>query len=150
VSATTPLPPKPVPDRDTQPFWDAVEERRLVVQRCSSCGHWIWQPKPVCPTCQTPDPVWTEIKGNGRVASWTVLHPPVLPVWADKVPFVVLLVELDEGVRMVGQLVDDLGELLQTNGEAEGLEFGKRVSLRWRVDEAGQTLPAWALSPSDG
>ena len=145
MSATMPLPPKPVPDRDTQPFWDAVEERRLVVQRCSSCGHWVWQPKPICPKCQTPDPEWTEVTGDGRVASWTVLHPPALPVWADQLPFVILLVELDEGPRMVGQLVDDSGGLLQTNGEAEGIEMGKRVSLRWRVDEAGQTLPAWTL-----
>ena len=54
--------------------------------------------------------------GGGRVGSWTVLHPPVLPAFADLVPFVVLLVELDEGVRMVGQLVGDDGIPLRTDG----------------------------------
>ena len=77
--------------------------------------------------------------------SWTVLHPPVLPVWSEQLPFVVLLVELDEGVRMIGQLVDRHGHLLQTNGEPEGVAMGGRVKLRWRIDEAGQTLPAWTL-----
>lgn len=147
MSAPTALPPKPVPDRDTQPFWDAVVEHRLMVQRCAACEAWIWQPRPICPRCHSADPIWTQVSGDARVISWTVLHPPVLTVWADKLPFVILLVELDEapGVRMIGQLVDDAGALLTTDGDAEGIGMGARVSLRWRVDEAGQTLPAWTL-----
>jgi len=78
------------------------------------------------------------------VASWTVLHPPVLAAFADLVPFVVLLVELDEGVRMVGQLVGDDGGLLRTDGTTEGLAMDAPVALRWR-DQAGVTLPAWTL-----
>ncbi|MCA1833344.1 MAG: Zn-ribbon domain-containing OB-fold protein [Actinomycetota bacterium] len=144
MSAAPPLPPRPVPDQDTLPFWDGVAERMLIVPRCASCGQWIWQPRPVCYRCRATNPVWTQVSGNGRVASWTVLHPPVLPVWADRLPLVVLLVELDEGIRMVGQLVDDEGTLLQTDGTAEGLAMGARVALRWRK-EADITLPAWTL-----
>jgi uncharacterized OB-fold protein len=145
VSQQTPLPPKPVADRDTQPFWDAVAEHRLVVQRCNECGRWIWQPRPICPTCHASDPAWTDVSGDARVVSWTVLRPPVLTVWQDKLPFVILLVELNDapGVRMIGQLVDDSGDLLQTDGTSEGIVFDVPVKLRWRVDEAGQTLPAW-------
>jgi len=148
VSTQTPLPPKPVADRDTQPFWDGVEAHRLLVPRCSACEAWIWQPRPLCPRCHAADPSWVELNGDAVVVSWTALHPPVLAVWADQVPFVVLLVELDgaPGVRMLGQLVDDSGTLLKTNGDAERLEFGDRLSMRWRVDEAGQTLPAWTLA----
>ena len=148
MSAAPPLPPKPVADRDTQPFWDAVAEHRLVVQRCASCGAWIWQPRPLCPRCHAPELAWTQVSGDARVVSWTALHPPVLAVWADKLPFVVMLVELDDapGVRLVGQLVDDSGELTRTNGEREGIAIGARVTLRWRVDEAGQTLPAWTMA----
>jgi uncharacterized OB-fold protein len=139
------LPPKPVPDRDTQPFWDAVAERQLLVQRCESCGDWIWQPRPICPRCHEPEPAWTEVSGAGTVASWTVLHPPVLPVWQDAVPFVLVLVELDEAptVRMVGQLVDAEGRRVQTD---RAVDFGAPVSLTWRTDEAGQVLPAWSLA----
>jgi uncharacterized OB-fold protein len=137
--------PLPVADADTQPYWDAAAEHRLLVPRCSRCGKWVWQPKPVCPACHTPDPVWTEVSGAGRVASWTVIHPPVLPAFADTVPFVILLVELDEGVRMVGQLVDESGALLVTDGADVGLEMGRRVVVRWR-EQGGVTLPAWGVA----
>jgi uncharacterized OB-fold protein len=138
------LPPKPVPDPDTRAYWDGVAERRLLVQRCAECGDWIWQPRPICPRCHEPDPQWTELSGAGTVASWTVIHPPVLPVWQDAVPFVLLLVEVDGApmVRMVGQLVDDAGERRHSD---EGVDFGAPVRLVWRTDEAGQVLPAWAL-----
>ena len=65
-----------------------------------------------------------------------------LPAYADLVPYVILLVELDEGVRMVGYLVDDAGEVLKTDGEAEGIRIGTRVSLRFH-DQAGTLLPSW-------
>jgi hypothetical protein len=146
VSQETPLPPKPVPDADTQAHWDGVAERRLLVQRCRACEMWIWQPKPICPRCHTADPEWTQVSGSGAVVSWTIVHPPVLPVWSDDVPFVVLLVELADapGVRMVGRLVDDSGKSV---GSAAGVDFGSRAQLQWRTDEAGQILPAWSLAP---
>jgi hypothetical protein len=133
----TALPPRPVGDQDTQPFWDAASERRLVVQRCGSCGRWIWQPRPLCPVCHTPDPAWVEVAGDGHLTSWTVIHPPVLPVWAKDVPFAVALVELDQGVRMVGRLVD---------ADPAAVSIGARVALRWR-EEAGTVLPAWTPAP---
>lgn len=147
MSTAPPLPPKPVADRDTQPFWDAVADHRLVVQRCDACAAWVWQPRPICPRCHGPSLTWSEVSGTARVVSWTALHPPVLAVWGDKLPFVILLVELDDapGARMIGQLVDDSGTLLQSNGEPEGIAIGSRLALRWRVDEAGQTLPAWTV-----
>lgn len=139
------LPPKPVPDADTQPFWDGVAERTLRVPRCRACSAWIWQPRPICARCHAPDPEWVEVSGSARVTSWTVVHQPVLPVWQDTVPFVILLVELDDasGVRMLGQLVDDTGALRHDD---DGVDFLTPVVLRWRVDEAGQTLPAWTLA----
>jgi uncharacterized OB-fold protein len=71
----------------------------------------------------------------------------VLPAFADAVPFIVMLVELDEGVRLVGQLVDGEGRLLTTDGTAEGIAMDARVALRWR-DHDGVTLPAWTLAPT--
>ncbi len=138
--------PVPVPDADTQPFWDACRNGELRIQRCGACGRWLWQPRPICSSCQKPDPAWTRVSGDGAVASWMVMRPPTLPAYADKVPYVILLVELDEGVRLLGYLVDDAGHMLQTDGAAEGVEIGMRVALRF-CDQAGTILPAWTVAP---
>lgn len=137
--------PVPVPDRDTAPFWEGCGRGELLIQHCGACDAWLWQPRPVCSKCQTPEPAWTKVSGEGRVASWTVLRPPTLPAYADMVPFVVLLVELDQGVRMLGYLVDDEGKVLKTDGVAEGVCMGARVKLRLH-EQAGFQLPSWMLA----
>ena len=137
--------PIPVPDADTQPFWDACARGELLIQRCGRCGKWLWQPRPICSTCQAPDPVWTRVNGDGVVASWIVMRPPTLPAYAGLVPFVILLVELDEGVRLLGYLVDDGGRVLTTDGAAEDVRIGARVALRFH-DQAGTPLPCWTMA----
>jgi uncharacterized OB-fold protein len=137
--------PIPVPDRDTKPFWDATAAGELVIQKCGRCAKFLWQPRPVCSSCQTPDPVWTQVSGDGSVASWAVMRPPTLPAYSDMVPFVVLLVELDEHVRLLGYLVDETGRMLKTDGVAEGLRMGSRVKLRFH-EQAGFKLPSWTLA----
>jgi uncharacterized OB-fold protein len=136
--------PVPVPDRDTQPFWDACARGELLIQRCGSCGKFLWQPRPVCSNCQTPEPEWTKVSGEGTVASWTVMRPPTLPAYAEMIPFVILLVELAEGVRLLGYLVDGDGRLLKTDGVAEGVRMGAPVSLRFYA-QGGFNLPSWAI-----
>lgn len=138
--------PIPIADADTQPFWDGCRRGELLIQRCGSCGGWLWQPRPICSRCQTPDPAWTRVSGDGAITSWTVIRPPTLPAYASKVPFVVLLVQLDEGVRLLGYLVDEAGRLLQTDGVAEGVAIGAHVRLRFH-DQAGTVLPSWTLAP---
>jgi uncharacterized OB-fold protein len=137
--------PAPVPDADTAEFWQGISRGELLVQRCSACDVWVWQPRPICPRCRSVGPAWQQVSGDGSVASWVVLRPPVLPAYADMVPFVVLLVELDEGVRMIGYLVDENGKVLKTDGESKGVAIGARVALRFH-DQAGTKLPCWTLA----
>jgi uncharacterized protein len=138
--------PVPAPDRDTTPFWDGTARKQLMVQHCQGCDRWIWKPRPLCPGCHSCTLAWEEISGQGEVASWIVVHPPVLPALASLTPYVTLLVELDVGVRMTGNLVDDHGRLVRAEGAAlDGLTIGAGVSLRWR-EQAGWTLPCWTLS----
>jgi uncharacterized OB-fold protein len=147
VSAADPASafPIPVPDADTQPFWDACARGELLIQRCGGCGKWLWQPRPICSSCQAPDPEWTRVSGSGVVASWTVMRPPTLPAYAARVPFVILLVELEEGVRLLGYLVDDAGRVITTDGTAERVRIGARVALRFH-DQAGTPLPCWTMA----
>ena len=137
--------PSPAPDADTQAFWDACEQRRLLVPRCRACKRWVWLPRPVCPDCQCQQLDWTPVAGRARIASWIVLRPPVLPAYAEMVPFVVLLAELEEGVRMIGYLVDDGGRVLQTDGQREGVAMGAPLELRFS-EQAGVRLPSWTLA----
>ena len=144
MSAAEPGFPVPVPDADTQPFWDGCARGELLIQRCGRCSKWLWQPRPICSSCQAPDPAWTRVSGDGVVASWMVMRPPTLPAYAARVPFVILLVELEEGVRLLGYLVDDGGRVLKTDGAAENVRIGARVALRFH-DQAGTPLPCWTM-----
>ena len=136
--------PVPVADRDTQPFWDGCAERRLVIQHCAACDRWIWQPQPLCSACGA-EPTWHEVDGAGSVASWTVIHPPVLAGYAGRTPFVILLVALGIGPRLLGYLVDDVGGWMVGDGTDAGLAMGAPATLRW-YRQGELLLPSWSLT----
>lgn len=87
--------PAPVPDHDSQPFWDACREHQLRAQRCTACGRFRWPPRAYCPACWSADHEWAVLSGRGAVYSFSVVHHAVSPVFKDAVPYVVALVTLD-------------------------------------------------------
>ncbi|MGE0715910.1 MAG: Zn-ribbon domain-containing OB-fold protein [Alphaproteobacteria bacterium] len=98
--------PLPVPDADSAPFWAGCRAHRLLLQRCRSCGAHRYPPGAICPECRSREAHWVEASGRGRVFSWIVVrHPVPRDIYADDVPYVVALVELDEGVRMAANIV---------------------------------------------
>lgn len=94
---------EPVIARDDRYFWDAVAERRLLIQRCAVCGTLRHPPAPMCGNCGSLEWDTREASGRGRVLTWILSHHPNVQ---DAPPRVVVLVELDEGVRLVSNLVD--------------------------------------------
>ncbi len=92
---------------ETAPFWAAAADGRLTVQRCPDTGRLIWPPRPMSPWGSRRAPEWTDVSGHGRIWSYIVPHPPVLPDFADVAPYNVIVVEMDEDptIRMVGNLV---------------------------------------------
>jgi uncharacterized OB-fold protein len=90
----------------TQPFWSAAKERRLVVQRCEECGTLRFPPEPGCYRCGSLRATWTPLSGRATLWSWTVAYPPLLPYFAERAPWPVAVVQLDEGPRMVTNLID--------------------------------------------
>jgi uncharacterized OB-fold protein len=100
--------PRPVPDAKTAFYWEGAREGRLLVQRCATCGHWQHPPDAGCPHCLGDELVDTEVSGRGRVYSFTVVRQAFDPAFADQLPFVVALVELEEApsVRILTNLVD--------------------------------------------
>jgi uncharacterized protein len=92
----------PVTDDDNRFFWQGVSDGRLLVQRCASCGALRHPPGPMCPRCQTLEWDTVEASGRGTVYSYVLSHHPTEP---DAEPRLVVLVDLEEGVRLVANLV---------------------------------------------
>jgi hypothetical protein len=99
--------PLPAITDDTRPFWEACRRRVLVVQRCTACGAFRHPPSPVCWRCRAFAYAWIEVSGRGTVFSHAVVHRAFLPGLEAAVPYVVVVVALDDvpGVRVVSNLV---------------------------------------------
>jgi hypothetical protein len=89
----------------SQPFWDALGDERVVVQRCEECDRWVYYPRSRCPGCLSDQLTWTEVDGRGVVYTFTVAVQPTAPPFADEVPQLLAVVELTEGVRVSTTLV---------------------------------------------
>ena len=99
----------PTPTPETAPFWAAAAAGRLSIQRCRTCGRHYFYPRSFCPACQSADVEWTDVSGRGRLVSYVINHRPLPPADLD-VPQVIALVELEEGVRMLTNIVDSPAE----------------------------------------
>jgi uncharacterized OB-fold protein len=98
--------PRPEPTPLSQPFWDALRDERVQLQRCDDCGRWVYYPRSRCPACLSDRLTWTRVDGLGTVYTYTVAEQPTAPPFADEVPQLLAIVELAEGVRMSTTLVD--------------------------------------------
>ncbi len=125
-------PLRPMVNRDSEFFWEGTRKGELRIQKCGACGELRHPPGPMCPACGATQPDYVVARGTGTVYSYVVHRHP--PVPGKELPILLALVELDEGVRMVGEL---LGV-----GDAE-VEIGMPVEVSLvRVDDE-LTLPAW-------
>ncbi|MSQ26888.1 MAG: hypothetical protein EXR51_01950 [Dehalococcoidia bacterium] len=130
----TPPRPLPQPDALTQPFWDAAGKGRLVVQRCGGCGYYNHPPQPLCDRCSSRDLKFQPVSGRGMVYSFTVMRQRNVAGFEGEVPYVNLLVELEEQplLFMISWL---------PGGATEGLAIGQLVSVSFERTEEGMALP---------
>ena len=98
--------PRPQPTPVSQPFWDALRDERVALQRCDDCGRWVHYPRSRCPACLSDRLTWTGVDGLGTVYTFAVAEQPTAPPFADEVPQLLAIVELTEGVRLSTTLVD--------------------------------------------
>ena len=116
-------------DPTTIEFWEAAGRKKLVVQHCDECGTYQFYPRPFCIECGTMEPAWKEVSGDGTIYSMTEVQVPVSQLLEP--PYIVALVELDEGPRLLGNIVD---------GSAN---IGDRVKLVWQDRDNAPPLPMW-------
>jgi uncharacterized protein len=95
----------PQPTTESRPFWDALARHELVMQRCTDCGRLWFPPGKHCQHCWSADVAWTPLSGRGRLFSFTVYHRAYSAELADQLPYVVGIVELDEGPRLITNIV---------------------------------------------
>lgn len=135
--------PIPSPERDglSKPYWDGLKAGRLLIQRCLGCGIWQWGPEWICHSCHGFDLAWEEVRAEGRIYSWERVWHAVHPALKTAVPYLVVLVELEEAksVRLIGNLLGDPRQEVSTGTEVVG-EFEHHPAsdppfslLQWRV-----------------
>ena len=122
---------------DTQFFWDGAKEHRLLIQRCGGCGMLRHPPRPMCPSCHSFQWDTTEASGRGTVYSFVMPRYPPLP-WFDD-GYVVALVDLEEGTRLVTNLV---------GVEPEAVSIGMPVVVCFEEFDGGLVLPMF--TPAEG
>ena len=99
--------PLPVPNMESEPFWSALKEHRLQVQRCKRCSKHYFYPRSHCPFCYGGDVEWVGCSGKGKVHTFSVIRQNLAPGFREEAPYVVAMVELDEGgVQMMTNIVE--------------------------------------------
>ncbi|MEU2426526.1 OB-fold domain-containing protein [Streptomyces sp. NPDC007851] len=132
---------RPVTDTDGAPFWAYAARGELRVQACADCREPRFPPRPCCPHCQSFASEWRPTSGRGRIWSYVVPHPPLLPDYAAQAPYNVVVVELDDAprVRLVGNLVSEAGAALGSF-PPDRVRIGARVQAVF-----ADGLPQWVL-----
>jgi uncharacterized OB-fold protein len=135
--------PVPGASADTFGWWQAAAAHRLVVQACAGCGRMRHPPSPICPRCRSRSSSWRDLPGTGAIYTFTVVHQAFLPDLADCVPYVVAVVDLDEGdgTRLVTNIVD---------ATPTDVHIGGRVKVVWEDMGPELAVPrARLVPPSD-
>ena len=126
--------PTPRPTPTEQPFYDACAQHQLILQHCQGCGHVLFYPRTHCDHCQSEQLVWKEASGQGSIASYTIVRRGVS---ADfEAPYVIALIDLAEGPRMMSQIIE---------AEPETLAVGLSVSVDFAAWSEDITLPVFRL-----
>ena len=130
--------PIPVADEVSAPFWDAVRERRLVVQRCAACGYYNHPPRRVCDACLSQDLTFAPVTGKGKIYSFTIMHQRDVAGFESEAPFINLVVELNERPMLL--MVSDL-----SHTERDRVRVGAAVEVYFEDRGDGSVIPQFRI-----
>ncbi len=103
MSDAQPVRTRPAVTEDNAYFWEGVEAQELRIQECLSCHTLVHPPRPACATCGSLELGYRVASGKGHVFSYVTMHKPLVPPYTE--PYDVAVIELDEGVRMISQVI---------------------------------------------
>lgn len=130
--------PLPVVQPWSKPFWEAAKRHRLMIQTCNDCGLKIFYPRKYCPDCWSANLGWFEASGRGRVFSYSITMAGVEERFAEDLPFVLALVDLEEGIRMMTNIVEC---------KPDEVSIGMDVKVTFRDVTDEFSLPMFKLNP---
>lgn len=131
--------PRPVADECSQPFWEAAQRHQLVIQRCRECGYFNHPPRPVCDACLSQHLEFEPVSGRGTIHSFTIMHQPNIAGFEDQIPYLNILVELEEQPLLL--MVSNL-----PIAEREKVRIGARVEVYFEKVDAELTLPQFRVT----
>ncbi len=130
----------PRPTADSLPFWNACNDEQFLMAHCKACDHLFYYPRRLCPACGGSELGWNPSAGRGTVYSHCEVHVSFYgPTWASQLPYTVLLVDLDEGPRLLSRLI---------SADGRPVAIGERVQLKF-IEVDGQRLPYFEPLPGD-
>ncbi len=121
---------------DTQEFWNATARGKLLLRKCTECLVIIWYPRPYCPQCQSFETSWIESSGRGVIYSFSITRKGQ-GAWADKAPYVVAYVELEEGPRVLTNVVAP---------NVDDVHIGMAVQVIF--DDTGEGMAIYRFAPA--
>ena len=133
---STPAKPVPRATAESRPFWDAAQQQKLLLQHCRACGKFWFPPSARCHHCLSPDFAWEEVSGEGRIYSFVVYHRLYHPAFEQDLPYVVALIELREGPRLLTNIV---------GAPWQNVRCDQPVHVVFETATPGATLPQFTL-----
>ena len=133
--------PLPTALPETEAFWQGCRDGVLLLQRCRACGNVQYYPRSICADCLSSDLGWRRASGRGRIHSFTTVHRAPGPPFEGDLPYVVGVIELEEGPRMVSRV---------TGGDPDRLAIGLAVEVAFEPVSDGFVLPVFRPVPGPG
>lgn len=119
---------------EAEPYWNGCREHRLMLPRCRSCGEFHFYPRPFCPRCREEDIEWCQSEGIGEVYTFAVVEQPIEKAYAPLIPYVIAIIELTEGVRMISHVIDH---------DPKKVVCGLKVEIDFREISPALTIPVF-------
>jgi uncharacterized OB-fold protein len=128
-------PVMPAANPDTQPFWDGCARGVFLLQRCTVCSTFRHPPSPICPTCLSSEHEWLEATGQGSIYTFVIVRESLRRGWEELVPYVVAVVDLDEGPKLVTNVI---------NIDPDLVTIGLRGKIVFTPMDGAMMLPVFA------
>lgn len=129
----------PIPTRISKEYWEAAKRHEFIIQKCEECSKHVFYPRAFCPHCLSSRLKWVKASGSGVIHTYSIVHKMSMMNFKKKTPYNIAIIELDEGVRLMSEVI---------NCSPEELEIGKRVKVVFEDITERYSIPKFILEKS--